>query len=144
MRLIALARAAFEAQGLHLRRVARARGIQAALAATAAVFALMLLLMLHVAAFAALVDDWGAPGAALLVAAGDLVLMVIIGIAAGRAGHDRVAEEALVVRNEAMRQLGDSAARAAMLLPLLKSQGAKKGLIGAAVTALVLGILSRR
>jgi hypothetical protein len=144
VRLIALARAAFEAQGLHLRRVARARGIQAALAATAAVFAVMLLLMLHVAAFAALVEDWGAPVAALLVAAGDLVLVLIIGIAAKRSGHDRVAEEALVVRDEAMRQLGESAARAAMLVPLLKSQGAKKGLIGAAVTALVLGIFSRR
>jgi membrane protein YdbS with pleckstrin-like domain len=61
--------------------VVRARGIQAALAATATVFALMLLVMLHIAAFAALVEIWPAPVAALVVAAGDLVLMAILGLA---------------------------------------------------------------
>jgi hypothetical protein len=124
--------------------VVRARGIQAALAATATVFALMLLVMLHIAAFAALVEIWPAPVAALVVAAGDLVLMAILGLAARRAGRDPVAEEALAVRNAALRQMGDSAARAAMLVPLMKSQTAKKGVFGAAITAILLGFLSRR
>lgn len=144
MRLLRLARAAFEAEGLHLRRVARARGIQAALAAAAGIFALLLLAMLHLAAFAALVPEWGASQAALLVAAGDLVIAAILAFAASRAGHDRVAEEALLVRQEAVRQIGDGAARAMVLAPLLKSQSMKKGLMGAALTALAVGLLARR
>lgn len=144
MRLLQLARTAFQAEGLHLRRMARARGIQAALGAAALVFALLLLLMLHIAVFAALVPGRGAPTAALIVAAGDLVLVGILAYAASRAGHDRVAEEARLVRKEAMRQLGDGAARAAVLAPLLRSQTAKKGMLGAALTALVVGLLSRR
>jgi hypothetical protein len=40
--------------------------------------------------------------------------------------------------------MGDSAARAAMLVPLMKSQTAKKGVFGAAITAILLGFLSRR
>lgn len=144
MRLLRLARAAFEAEGLHLRRVARARGIQAALAAAAAIFALLLLAMLHLAAFAALVPGWGAAQAALLVAGGDLAIAAILALAASRAGRDRVAEEARQVRQEAMRQLGDGAARAVVLAPLLRSQSMKKGLMGAALTALVVGLLARR
>lgn len=145
MRLLRLARAAFEAEGLHLRRVARARGIQAGLAAVAAVFALLLLVMLHVAAFAALIDGgWWPVGAALLVGLGDLVLAGLFVLAASRAGHDKVAEEALLVRQEAMRQLGDGAVRAVMLAPLLRSQSAKKGLFGAALAALAVGLMSRR
>lgn len=144
MRLLRLARAALEAEGLHLRHLARARGIQVVLAAVAAVFALMLLLMLHVAAFVALARDLGPVTAALIVAAGDLVIGVILGFTARRAGHDPVAEEALLVRKEAVRQLTDGAARAMVLAPLLRSQSMKKGLVGAAVTALAVGLLSRR
>jgi hypothetical protein len=144
MRLLRLARAAFEAEGLHLRRLARARGIQAAFAAAAAVFALLLLLMLHLAVFAALVPGHGPVVSALFVAAGDLVLVGLLVFLASRAGHDPVAEEALRVRQEAVRQIGDGAARLVVLAPLLRSQTAKKGMLGAALTALVVGLLSRR
>jgi hypothetical protein len=144
MRLFQLIRVAWEAEGLHLRRLMRAHGIQAALAAVAAVFALLLLMMLHVAAFAALVPGQGPVWAALIVGFGDLVLLALFGWLARRAGHDPVAIEAARVRSDALRQLGDGAARAAVLAPLLKSQTAKKGLVGAAVTALAVGLLSRR
>jgi hypothetical protein len=55
-----------------------------------------------------------------------------------------LADEAVRVRQEALRQIGDTAARAAVLAPLLRSQNARKGLLGAAVTAMVVGLLSRR
>ncbi len=144
MRLLRLARAAWEAEELHLRRLVRARGMQAGYAAGAAAFLLMLLIMLHLAIFAALLPERGPITAALLVAAGDLVLLVLLGWMASRASRDPVAEEALRVRQEAVRQIGDSAARAMVLAPLLRSQNAKKGLLGAAVTAVVVGLLSRR
>ena len=82
--------------------------------------------------------------AALWVAAGDLVIAALLAFIASRSGRDPVAEEALMVRDAAMRQLSDGAARAAMLVPLMKSQSMKKGVIGAALTALAVGLFSRR
>ncbi len=144
MRFLRLARTAWDAEALHLRRQARARGIQAGLAAVACVFALMLLLMLHVAAFAALAQTQGPVLAALGVAAADLFVVLGFALLARARGHDQVAEDARRLRVEALRQLGDGAARAAVLAPLLRGQTVKKGLLGAAVTALVVGLVSRR
>ncbi len=144
MRLLRLARAALEAEGLHLRRMVRTRGIQAALGAAALVFLLFLLLMLHLAIFAALVDTNGPVLSLLYVAGGDLVIVAILAFLASRAGRDPIAEEALRIRREATREMSDAAARLAVLAPLLRSQSAKKGAFGAALTALVVGLLSRR
>jgi hypothetical protein len=144
MRLLSLARAAIEAEGLHLRRQARMRGVQVALAAAAVIFAVLLLVMLHLAAFAALQPGWGAAGAALAVAGVDLAIALVLVLAARRAGQDRIAEEARQVRQEAVRQIGDDAARAMVLAPLLRGRSVKSGLMGVAVTVLLLGWLSRR
>jgi hypothetical protein len=103
-----------------------------------------MLIMVHLAAFAALEPGRGPVVAAIWVAAGDLVLVALLAWLAARASHDPVAEEAVRVRQDAVRQIGDSAARAMVLAPLLRSQNAKKGLLGAAVTAVVVGLLSRR
>jgi hypothetical protein len=144
MRLLSLARAAIEAEGLHLRRQARMRGVQVALAAAAMIFAVLLLVMLHLAAFAALRPGWGPAGAALAVAGVDLVIALVLVLAARRAGQDRIAEEARQLRQEAVRQIGDGAARAMVLAPLLRGRNARTGLMGVAVTVLLLGWLSRR
>lgn len=144
MRLFRLASAAWGAERLHLRRLARAYGVQAGLAAAAGVFGLMLLMMMHLAAFAALAPGQGPVWAALIVGFVDLVLLAILGWAASRAKHDPIAMEARRLRDDAMRELGDGAAKAMVLAPLLRSQTAKKGLFGAAVTAAVIGLLSRR
>lgn len=144
MRLLRLIQAAWQAEGLYLRRTGRGYAIQAGFAAAAAAFGLLLLVMLHIAGFAALAPSQGPVWAALIVALVDLVLLVILGFAARHPPRDVVAEEALRIRQDAMSQVTDGAMRAAMLAPLLKSQSAKKGLIGAAVTAVVVGLLSRR
>lgn len=144
MRLLSLARAAIEAEGLHLRRLARARGLQVALAVAAGVFALLLLLMLHLAAFAALRPGWGPAGAALAVAGVDMAIALVLALAARRAGQDRLAEEALKLRQQAVRQIGDGATRALVLAPLLRGGNVKTGLMGVAVTALLLSWMSRR
>jgi hypothetical protein len=144
MRLLSLARAAIEAEGLHLRRQARMRGVQVALAAAAMIFAVLLLVMLHLAAFAALRPGWGPAGAALALAGVDLVIALVLVLAARRAGQDRIAEEARQLRQEAVRQIGDGAARAMVLAPLLRGRSVKSGLMGVAVTVLLLGWLSRR
>lgn len=144
MRLFRLAQAAWQAEGLYLRRTGRGYAIQAGYGAAAGAFALLLLVMLHIAGFAALVPSQGPVWAALIVALVDLVLVVILGLAARNPPRDPVAEEALRLRQSAMEQVSDGAMRAVMLAPLLRSQTAKKGLFGAAVTAVVVGLLSRR
>lgn len=144
MRMFSLLRLAAQAEALRWKRTGRGLAIQAGLAAGAAVFALLLLLMLHVAAVAWLTPGRGTALAALIVAGADLVLVALLGWLAVRHAADPVAVEAERVRDDALRQVGDQTARAAMILPLLRSRSAKKGLVGAALTAAVVGLLARR
>src|SRR5690349_5401629 len=144
MRLVSLLRLAAQAESLRWRRLGRGYAIQAGLGAGAALFGFMLVVMLHMAIFIALARAMAPVWAALIVAGGDLVIAAILGWLAARHAHDPVAVEAERVRDDALRQVGDQTARTAMVLPLLRSQSAKKGLIGAAMTAAVVGLLSRR
>lgn len=144
MRLISLLRLAAQAEALRWKRTGRGLAIQAALGMVAAVFGLMLLVMLHVAALIWLSRGRDPVFAALIVAGADLVLLGLLGWLAMRRTVDPVAVEAEHVRDDALRQVGDTASRGAMLLPLLKGKSAKTGLIGAAVMAMVVGLISRR
>ena len=144
MRLISLLRLAAQAEGLRWRRTGRGYAIQGGLGVAAAMFALMLVMMLHLAGFAALARKQGPELAALIVAGVDLVLVALLGWLAARHAEDEVALEAERVRDDALRQVGDTATRGLMLLPLLRSQTAKKGVVGAALTAAVVGLLAKR
>jgi Putative Actinobacterial Holin-X, holin superfamily III len=144
MRLFQLLRLAAQAEALRWKRTGRGYAIQAGLGAAAAIFGLMLLLMLHVAALIWLARGRDPAIAALIVAGVDLVLAAILGWLAARHAEDPVAVEAQRVRDDALRQVSDTTARAAMVMPLLRSQSAKKGLVGAALTAAVVGLLARR
>ena len=144
MRLFQLLRLAAQAEALRWKRTGRGYAIQAGLGAAAAIFGLMLLLMLHVAALIWLARGRDPAIAALIVAGVDLVLAAILGWLAARHAEDPVAVEAQRVRDDALRQVSDTTARAAMVVPLLRSQSAKKGLVGAALTAAVVGLLARR
>jgi hypothetical protein len=144
MRLIRLLRLAAQAEALRWKRMGRGYAIQAVLAVVAAAFALMLLLMLHVAALVWLSDMLSGVWAALIVAFVDLVITALLGLLAARRAEDPLALEAERVRDDALRQVGDQAARAAMLAPLLRTSSVKKGLLGAALTAAVVGLISSR
>ena len=144
MRMFRLLRLAAQAEALRWRRMGRGYAIQAGLAAGAAVFGLMLIIMLHVAALAWLGRGQGGVAAALIIGFVDLVLAALLGWLAARHARDPVAVEAERVRDDALRQVGDQTARFAVMAPLLRSGSAKKGLIGAAVTAAVIGLIARR
>ena len=144
MRMIQLLRLAAQAEALRWKRTGRGYAIQAGLGAAAAICFLLLLVMLHVAALIWLARGRDPVYAALIVAGVDFVLVALLGWLAARHADDPIAAEATRVRDDALRQVGDSTARAAMVLPLLRSQSAKKGLIGALLTAAVVGVISRR
>lgn len=144
MRMFQLLRLAAQAEALRWKRTGRGYAIQAGLGAAAAIFFLLLLVMLHVAALIWLARGRDPAVAALIVAGVDLVLVALLGWLAARHAEDPVAVEAQRVRDDALRQVGDTAAKAAMVVPLLRGQSAKKGLIGAALTAAVIGLVARR
>lgn len=103
MRALRLLAVAAEAEGLRLRREAALLARSAVLFAAAAVFGLALLVMLHVAAFAWLAPSWGPAMAALLVAAGDLLIALAL-VLIGRPGNDPVAQEALAIRRASLAE----------------------------------------
>ncbi len=144
IRPVRLLRLAAQAETLRWKRMGRGYALRAGFGAGAALFGLMLLMMLHLAGFAALAKSQGPVTAALILAGVDLVICGLFGWLASRDLEDPIAYEAERVRDDALRQVGDTAARAAMVAPLLRSQTAKKGLIGAAVTAAAVGLLTRR
>jgi hypothetical protein len=133
-----------QAEALRWKRTGRGYAIQAGLGAAAAIFFLLLMVMLHVAALIFLARGRDPVYAALIVAGVDLVLLALFGWLAARHANDPVAAEATRVRDDALRQVGDTTARAAMVLPLLRSPSLKKGLIGAVLTAAVVGLVARR
>ncbi len=145
MRLFRLLQLAAQAETLRWKRTGRGYAIQAGFGVGAALFGLMMLVMLHLAAFEWLAGTsvgpvWGA----LIVAGADLVFAGLLGFLATRSGLDPVAVEAERVRDSALRQVGDQTARAAILRPMLRSASAKKGLFGAALTAAIVGLIARR
>jgi putative superfamily III holin-X len=145
MRLFRLLQLAAQAEMLRWRRTGRGYAIQAGFGVGAAVFGLMMLVMLHLAAMAWLAEtSLGPVGAALVVAVIDLAIAGLLGFLATRSGLDPVAVEAERVRDNALRQVGDQTARAAVIIPMVRSASAKKGLFGAAVTALLIGFIARR
>lgn len=102
-RLVTLIEVASRAELLRRRRQARGAALRAGLGAAAAVFALLLLVWLHLTAWTALAGPLGPAGAAFAVFALDLVAAAVLGALAGRNRPDAAADEAIAVRNAALR-----------------------------------------
>ncbi len=102
-RLVQLVEVASRAELLRRKRQVRGVALRAALGAAAAVFALLLLIWLHVAAWAALARPLGPVGAAFAVVAADLALLLVLGWLAARRRTDPAADEAVSDRNTALR-----------------------------------------
>ena len=141
MRSVTLARVAAQAELLRLRRLARRQAMRAAIATVAAVFLVAALIGCHVAAAMALTTYVQPIYAALIVAATDLVIAVILLLVAARNTPDDIEREALQVRLAAQEQMMEAAALATLIGPLLRLIGTRKvyGLALAALTARFLG-----
>ena len=144
MRLLSLLCLAAEAERLRWRQVRRGYVIQASMGVAAGMFGLMLVLMLHLAGFLALAERQGQEIAALMLAGVDLLLMLLLLLLASRPRHGKVAVAAEQLRNDALREVGETATGLTMIVPLLRNAGARKGLVGAAMAAAAVGLLTRR
>ena len=99
-RLVRLVEVASRAELLRRKRQVRGVALRAALGAAAAVFALLLLLGLHAAAWAALAPSLGPVGGAFAVVVFDLALLAVLGWLAARRREDPAADEAVSVLSD--------------------------------------------
>ncbi len=102
-RIFRLAEVASRAELLRRRRQVHGVAVRAGLGGAAAAFALVMLLWLHVAAWAALARPLGPAGAALVVVALDLALVLVLAWLAARGRTDATVDEAVAVRDTALR-----------------------------------------
>ncbi len=143
MRTTRLAKLAVQAEILLIRREMRTYIRRAIYGAVAAVFALLLLGVLHVLGYMALRQYAGllpVPSAAIVLVV-DLVMAVVFGLLASGAMNDPVAEEARLLRDQSLAQIKDTLTIAAVLKPAGRMLGRKHiyGLALAAFTARFLG-----
>ncbi len=118
MRTLRLARVAAEAEGLLLRRRLRRIVIRAMLGGVAGVFLLGTLAMLHVYVWLRLRQSWPPETAALILAGCDLVVAAVIALFALWTPTDRIAAEAVMVRDKAMIEMRSAFSVASLLRPL--------------------------
>jgi hypothetical protein len=105
MRTLRLARVAAEAERLRLRRTIRRVAVRAVLGVVAAVFLLIALTLGHLAAWLALVRALPPIGAALILAAADIIIAAILAVFASRGVPDRLAVESRLIRDQALAEI---------------------------------------
>ncbi len=103
MQTVGLLRLAAEAEALRIRRGVSSGVHRLAMTAAAALFSLAALGLLHLAAWIALVPEIGAAQAALVLAAADIMLALILFLLA-RPRRDPIAAEAAALRSAMLMQ----------------------------------------
>jgi threonine/homoserine/homoserine lactone efflux protein len=141
MRTVDLAKIAAKAEILRLQRQGRRTGFRIGYAVVAGTFMTAALAAVHVAIVLELMEHYPPITAVLIVAGGDFVIAIVVGLMASRDVPDAIEREALEVEHKALGQLGESMAMAALVGPALRLLGTRKayGITLAALTARYLG-----
>ena len=106
MRSVELAKVAASAETLRLKRMARRQGMRAVYGAVAAVFAIAVLVVLHVVAYNLLTPAVITPLiASLILLAFDLLVALICGVMASSSKPDAIEAEAKIVRQQALVEM---------------------------------------
>ena len=108
MRAVELAKVAASAEALRLRRIARRQGLRAAYGAGAAVFALGVLVLLHVVAYHAMVPALSPLVASLILLGFDLIVVGVLGYMAVSNKPDAIEDEAKLIRQQAIVEMRKS------------------------------------
>jgi hypothetical protein len=122
VRPVQLARIAAEAEGVRLRRFARRIVVRATLGVIALMFFLGAIVFAHIAVWywlrSGLAQSF--PAAAGILGGADLLMAIILAIAATRSSPSRVELEALAVRRQAITAIGGTFTLAALVIPILR------------------------
>ena len=102
MRAVELAKVAASAEALRLRRMARRQGLRAAFGAVAAIFAVAVLVALHVVGWHLFAGYVTPVQASLILLVVDVVIMAVFGVLAMRDTPDAIEQEALAIRQQAV------------------------------------------
>ncbi len=138
MRAVELAKVAAAAEALRLRRIARRQAMRAAYGAVALVFAVAVLIVLHVVAWNALQPTLSPTLASVVVLVVDALLMAVFGVMAMRSAPDPIEAEAKQIREQALIEMRQSitvmsmaASVAGVALRTGARQGVRRGLTNA-------------
>ena len=149
MRAVELAKVAASAEALRLRRIARRQGLRAAFGAVAGVFAVAVLVVLHVVGWHLLAGHVTSVQASLILLGVDVVIMAIFGVLASRNVPDLIEQEALAIRQQAvidmkasLTMMGMIAGVAGVALRSTAQQGVRHGATSA-LTSLAGRLLGR-
>ena len=122
MRTLRLARVAAEAEGLRLRHMAQRLAIRLVMALIASLFLLGMLVFVHIIVWYWLRLDfaWTQIWTAVTLGGADLVVAAMLLLLAARSSPSPVEEEALEVRNRAVRDARSTLAISSLLFPVLR------------------------
>ena len=147
MRTTDLARVAASAEVLRIKRLVRRQVFRAVFGAVALVFALGVLVLLHVVGYNAMVPSLTPLEASLVLLALDLAIAAGFGVLAARGGPDAVEQEAKLVRDQAIVEMRESMAVATLVGPVGRLAGrafGKKHMYGLTLAALTARFLTGR
>ena len=142
MRTVELGRTAAQAELLRFKRMLRRQAMRGVWGAVAAVFAIAVLVMVHVVAFMAIALALAPIWAALIVLAFDVVMLAVFGLIALNSKPGAIETEARELRDRALVEMRESVAIAALLNPVgrVAVRAAGRG----ALSALTPSFLSRK
>lgn len=122
MRTLRLARVAAEAEGLRLRHMAQRLAIRLVVGMVALLFLLGTLAFVHIIFWywLRLSYQWTQIWTAATLGGADLIIAALLALLAARSSPSRIEEEAMEVRNRALRDARSSLAVSSMLFPVLR------------------------
>ncbi len=118
MRTVDLGRTAAQAELLRFKLFLKRQAMRGVWGAVAAVFAIAVLVMVHVVAFIAPAAVCPPLWASVIVLAFDLIMLLVFGIIAANSRPGRIEGEAREVRDRALLEMRESLAIAALLNPV--------------------------
>ena len=142
MRTVDLGRTAAQAELLMIQRMVRRQAMRVVWGAVAAVFAIGVLIMLHVIAYTALAMVLQPLLDAAVLLGFDLLVMIVFVVFAVRGAPDAIEAEARAIRDQALTEMRESLAVSALLGPpgriAMRTIGRKK------FWSMTVGALGRR
>ena len=139
MRAVELAKVAAAAEALRLRRIARRQGLRAAFGVVAAVFAIAVLIVIHVLIWDVLAAYLTPIQSSLALLVLDALLMAVFGFLALRSTPDPIEDEARGIRQQALLEMRQSLTFMSMVgsaTGLALRTGARHGVRRGATSAL--------